>query len=124
MSLSNTAETPITTIKLIADKNLAKTGLVQLYYYLNSISNYNSFDVRQFIDTRLDVNGLSVNGTFLFNSVNPTECSNGTHMFHFVVIDIYINITGEIRFNLRARMINQGYHNGWVTVNARISDGT
>ena len=124
MPLSNTAETPIATIKLVADKNLAMNGSVQFNHYIYSVVNNNHLSASQFMtSTRIDVNGQSAEA-FIFNSTSPTECSNGTHMFHFVVVKIYTNITGEIYFYLRAQMSNQGFHYGDFDVTARISNGT
>ena len=124
VSLSNTTETPIATVKLVADQNLAKNGSVRFYHHLYSIVNYHYIHSYQSIaNTRIDVNGQSAQPLISFNSTNSTECSNGTHTFHFVVVNIYINITGEIYFYLNAEMNNQGYHVGSVYVRARISDG-
>ena len=126
VSLSNTAESPIATIKLVADKNLAKNGSVQLHHhYLYSVVNYYHIYLHQFnTNIRIDVNGQPAQAVIALNSTNPTECSNGTHTFYFVDVNIYINITGEIRFSVYAQMINQGYHYGSVSITARISDGT
>ena len=125
MLLSNIAETPIATIKLVADKNLAKNGSVRFYHNHYFVTSYYYINTYQFMtNTRIDVNGQTAHADFVFNSTNPTECSNGTHTFRFVVVNIYINATGEINFHLNAQMYNQGYYYSQsFDVTASISNG-
>ena len=128
----DTANTLIVSIKLFVEKNLTINGSLQVYHRHNLIWNYLPISTSQFkINIPVDVGGQLLPAEqdvwSIINVMNATECSNGTHTFLSVPVNIYItNITGQLRFYLVAIIYNQwaGHQYGSFVVTARIKNGS
>ena len=120
---------PFGYIKLVVDKNLIEMTSIRYYYYFYYVSDFFWIYIRNTMtNARVDVNGQPIKDyvNYIFNFINTTECSNGTHTFLTVPVDIYINATGEIHLYMKARLGNQstGYQYTSFGVTARINNGS
>ena len=127
-----TPNTLIVSITLLVEKNLTINGSLQVYHRHNFIWNYYHINMPQLrANIRVDVDGQLLSAEqyvrSIINVMNAKECSNGTHTFLCVPVNIYItNITGQLHFYLNARIHNQwaGYQYKSVSFTARIKNGS
>ena len=132
MLILDTPNTLIVSTTLLVEKNLTINGSLQVYHYQDfNWNNYYISSSQLNANFRVDVDGqllpLEQYVWSIINVMNATECSNGTHTFLSVPVNIYItNITGQLHFYLRARIRNQwagDQYNSPFGFTARITNG-
>ena len=132
----DTANALLVSIKFFVEKNLTINGslYIQVHHGHSFIWNYFFISTSQLKanSVRVDVDGQLLPAEqyywqSIINIMNATECSNGTHTFLSVPVNIYItNITGQLHLYLTAEIYSQwaGYQYGSFAFTARIKNGS